>query len=78
MLKADRCPRGQAVEVHGDRSVHGEAQGIIAVAPVFNEGDIRVSLGSKGSHDGMIPLERVMHFDPGMIDSGHGKAEISE
>jgi hypothetical protein len=33
------------IEGHGDTAVHGDAEGIVAVAPVFDEGDVGTSHG---------------------------------
>jgi hypothetical protein len=51
-LKADRCTRMQAIQVHGDRTVGRETEGVIAVAPVFDERDIREGLGGRCTHTG--------------------------
>ena len=37
MLKTARRARGQAFQVHRDRTVHGQAQDVLAVPPVFDE-----------------------------------------
>lgn len=57
-LEADRRPREQSIQVHRDGSVHRDAQGVISVAPIFNESNIRRCLGSGGGHGVMIPPQQ--------------------
>ena len=54
-MKTDRGTRGQPIEVHRDGAVEGKAQSVIAIAPIFDEGDIRMALGSCSGHRAMIP-----------------------
>ena len=54
-LKADRCARVESVQIHRDRAVHKEAQGVIANPPLLNEGDIREGLGCYCGHAMMLP-----------------------
>jgi hypothetical protein len=54
MLKADRRPSEKAIEIHRDGPVQGQTQRVIAVTPIFDEGDIGRGLGS--GHGVMIPL----------------------
>jgi hypothetical protein len=41
-IKCDRGTCVEAVKIHAERTGDGEAEGVIAVAPVFDEGDIRI------------------------------------
>ena len=49
-LKADRGARVQAIEVHRNRAVGRQAQGIIPIAPVLDEGDVRMGLRGGAVH----------------------------
>jgi hypothetical protein len=55
MLKTDRGARVQAIEVHRDGAIHGKAQSIITIPPVFDKGNIRMTLGGGCGHEVMIP-----------------------
>src|SRR5574341_265854 len=49
-LEADRRAREQSGEVYGDRAVGRQAQRVIAIAPIFDEGDIGMALGGGRCH----------------------------
>ena len=60
-LKADRRAREQSIQIHRDGSIHRNAQFIVAIAPVFNERDIREGLSGGCGHEVMIPpLQRLL------------------
>src|SRR5215207_8194805 len=54
-LAADRCTRIQSIQVHGDGAVGRETEGVLAVAPVFDESNIGIRLSGGGGHGLMIP-----------------------
>ena len=46
-VELDGRPAFHPAEVHGDRTVERQAQGVVAIAPVFNEGDVGMGDGGK-------------------------------
>ena len=51
-IEFDGGGRGQARQVHGERGIGRQAQRLIAIAPVFDQGDVGMSLraGFEGCH----------------------------
>ncbi len=47
----------EPVQVHGDGSVGGEAEEIVAVAPVLDKGDVRMALSDGRWHAASLPRE---------------------
>ena len=50
-LKTDRRAREESIQIHRDGTVHGQTQDIIAVAPIFDEGNVWMSEGGGSGHD---------------------------